>query len=593
MSLCHKTKPSPTIDIALLQSPLVSLRLKTVRSGNKEIVHMGLARLFSSGVCEPVVLQNLVAKSPERHDSFGSDFERLGAMPTVAGRAWRVYPERTRLEISGTSQISFNAWLIESSNDIRDAHELIATSPEVRDALAKWRNSYLVAANVERKFETGRFDVLRAVGTGQTPCEEAHVRDYPMAPYEVQAGAIRALDDIVSRADAEIERAPDARRALPAVMSQVGVDKLCHAMYALTDRSLSNKLTQIKYDRRDLFLLNDMTREAEKERSKDGANVPLRLAFRGDRCVLKPAKSRSWLTAEKLRAQREAANLAMLIGLPPGTRVTLDTLNARGFGRYESTVVLNDAKSDFVPPGNGASWLFNRIRDMERSAQRATDLLSELQTRSSEAAARERSVPHGLVDGDDADSLSAQSTDLDANLTSVKRLASVEEETSFRREGAVDEAASVSASDATPARSAFQEDGRRPSMTRAPTVTFGPDRVTRAHRQTQFEVIAEVNEDNVEEASVSSTSPHEPWRMRNDSGARVVGGRPHRDAFDGADGHIQSLADVEIDRVIEWSRADRHKRVSPSAALPPVLSRKWQAPPPPPLPKSPPPVDES
>ncbi len=470
---------------------------------------MRLARLFSTQASAPVVTLSFQPKSTEASDSFGSDFLRLGlAAPNTsrsAGSAWRTYPERSRDTLCGTSRVTFETWRRSMSNNIQQFQRLTAFSDDARKPLDSWRSAYLAGANATRAFEDERHDVLLRASRGETLGDAPRLGRYDTQTYRVQAQAIDELSQLASRRADTGEAAPESPHARRAHAIRKRTAELRDTMYAATATSLSNTLAQIKYDRRDLFLLNEMTREAERERANGGAQVPLRLAIRADKCALKPAKSRSRLTAPTQRARREAANLAMLIGLAPGTPVTLDTLRARGFGRHENTVILNDAKSDCVMGGDCASFLFNRIREMEVATQNASDTLARMAGHR-EIGVRDLSAAQALV-GDDLDEqTSLTSADLSVSLTSVRRRASLHSDDSYQREPAIDDVASLHS---TPEPERSRALARQGSTDALPT-SFGLERMPRHHRVAD-DVIPE-EEENDESSTApsipSSPSPH-------------------------------------------------------------------------------------
>lgn len=567
---------------------------------------MGLARLFSPRACAPVVLQAFHSKSPEVHDSFGSDFQRLGGVPGALGnaRAWRNCPSRSRVEIAGTSQVTFNAWLLDSSRDIQAVRNLAGASRDARSHLKAWRTSYLAAADVDRAFETARYEALSGIARGEVPEDVPRLRRFDMAAYGVQATSVAGIGQLIAELDAALGDAVNHPLAPRLNLVREDLSRLRDEMTAFTTKSLNNKLTQIAYDRRDLFLLNEMAREAEKERARGGADVPLRLAFRGDRCVLKPAKSRAWLASGTHRAKREAGNLAMLIGLPTGAAVTLNTLRARGFGCHENTVVLNDAKSAYAAAGDHTSWFFNRIREMERSRQQANEVLSQMRSTAMSALPPAYTVPKGIVEGVVDDDLqrvppmSARASEWHAGLAKVGRASAAPDDASYRRSPSVDDAASERRGAGHRSERRTEARGRKPVA--SPQPVFGPDRATRLHRRAPVDVIPELREEGDDASSTSSLSlrsgvtsvysaspgsrPASSTRFGFDT---VDAGAPQ--SHDGAYGGRLDRFNEQVEQVMAWHRAGAHPRTSPrpSVALPVVLSRRGSTPPP--LPKSPPP----
>lgn len=382
---------------------------------------MGFPRIFSSQVTPPVVTLNHRAKSGDLHDSFGSDFERLGQTSPLASksptRPWGACPVRRRSTPGGTMQVSYHAWLADLGRDCHAAMAMKA-GPAACDAvsgrLRNWQKSFLTDIDARRRFEGDRHDALHDIGRAGRVSDAPHLRAFPMGACQVQVKAIAGLSTWLARqsasratsalspGDPANDAAPEAAgRTIAQIAARLAM--LAHAtdlrdtMFVHTAKSISNRIAQLTCERRDLFLLNDMTREAEDIVGRAGERVPLRLALRGDKCILKPAKSRSMFPACVRRARREAAALAMMLGHSPNEPVTLQTLRDQGFGRHESTVLLGDARwAGPLETARDESWLCGRIRELENAKRVGLGLLETM--RESVARSYRAAAPALAVD---------------------------------------------------------------------------------------------------------------------------------------------------------------------------------------------------
>lgn len=563
---------------------------------------MGFARLFSTHVSAPVITRSFKSKSPDADNGFGSDFQRLGQVAPSstksAGRAWRICPERTRTEFHGTSLISFGAWLVDSGKDIQAAQELTASSTVVRDQLKVWRASFVDSTNADRAYEGRRHNARMLIERGDAPSEEVGVRGYDVQAHRVQAGAIDALSRLSAAQTPVSQEVPGTALADRGREAREGLAELCTAMYQLTAKSLRNRITQIRYDQRDLFQLNDMTREAQKERSFGGADVPLRLAVRGDKFILKPAKSRSRLAMPKQRARCEAANLAMLVGLAPGEKVTLGTLHARGFGTQETTFVLNDALSKGIDHDR-ASWLLNRTCEMQAAKGRAEDILAKMTDTQAEAY-RVSAMPQALFDNDLDETSSTSSEMLLTELTSVTRTGSPQSEASDRsyvRASSVDDDVISAASTPEAVRvldtvlreseqaHASERANSRPHRVGVPPLSLTPGRFERQPCVSRLTIEEEAEGEMSDEGEppvgrwahqaspwreVSEETPRAGRIARVESGALLQRSDPPTDARN-------DRVSAEVERIFAWSRAGRAGRMMsppPSVELPVVLSSR-------------------
>ncbi|WP_374619454.1 hypothetical protein [Pandoraea sp.] len=222
--------------------------------------------------------------------------------------------------------------------------------------------------------------------------------------------------------------------ALPSLPAG-GVKKIaqrnCDDLAALRDSML--RLTMNSHDRRGdlirselnaLIALNDMAREAERELTNGGADVPLRLAVRDGNWVLKPAASTSRFARNKTRAANDSARLALLLGYPADRPVTLTMIRSRGFGAHEYTSVLNDARSSGREAAR--SWLAGRALDIDtwKAAGNAVhDDLTPAATSPAPAGTRASSLDDSLLDEDRASTVDNGHLSLDSSRSTVARQA--------------------------------------------------------------------------------------------------------------------------------------------------------------------------
>ncbi|AJC21785.1 hypothetical protein [Pandoraea pulmonicola] len=494
---------------------------------------MGFPRIFSSQVTPPVVTLSQRPKSGDLHDSFGTDFERLGQTSPIASkspsaRPWRVCPERARTVPGGTRQVSYGAWLADSGRDCYAVMGMtagVAALGPVGDALRDWRMSFLTDVNAARDFEGDRHDALRDIGWGSRVFDVPRLRAFHMGAFQVQANAVAGLSAWIAQQSAagEASAPADLDATIDAALVERATD-LRDTMFVYTAKSIRNRIAQLNCERRDLFLLNDMTREAEGIVGKGGENVPLRLAVRGDKCVLKPAKSRSRFPICIQRARREAAALALMLGRSPNEPVTLKTLRDQGFGRHESTVLLGDARWTGVDMAPDEPWLFGRIRELENAKRSGFSLLDEMKdsvNRPYRAGAPALVVDDSAVDvvteaslGHPGELLLPQ--DRHEPLRATSRPV-VSAEGAHRRGSSVDD---MTADELTPPQTPAREvgNGPTPRSTGRASVEFartmvdaGPQR-PRAQRQVVFaEVIG--TDDNARASPLSSHSPRSPQSL--------------------------------------------------------------------------------
>ncbi|VVD77711.1 hypothetical protein [Pandoraea fibrosis] len=319
-------------------------------------------------------------KLPDDGNSFGSDFQRLGSVATSTlapiGKAWQTYPARQRSDLEN-SGISLGRWCGERDRDLLAANRLKAhpLMPQcVGETLERWRTTYLDAIGKDVSFERDRSTAMQSMrnrtslAVGSMPREARHyakpfVRTFDVSPVRAQLTQIAPLHDEIRKLDATLQLLPEGEGKRIARGNRDDLVALRNAMVSLTLDAHERKRDELKVETRKLIALNDMAREAEREMSNGGADVPLRLSVRNGNWVLKPAASTSWFSKNKTRAANDAARLALLLGYPADQRVSLKMIRDRGFGAYEYSTVLNDARA--AGQGNTRSWLATRALDID------------------------------------------------------------------------------------------------------------------------------------------------------------------------------------------------------------------------------------
>ncbi|VVD76158.1 hypothetical protein PHO31112_00854 [Pandoraea horticolens] len=367
MRWCHKAKPFDIIDIPARRIHLVSTRLKTIRSVYLETI-MGTISAASSH--SPVqILSASWSKLPEDENSFGSDFQRLGSVATSAlaptGKAWQTYPARQRSDLEKCG-IPLGSWCGERDRDVLCAKRLQAhpLMPRfVGETLERWRSTYLDSIGKDVSFERDRSSSMQSARHGVPPVAKPFVRTFDAAPVRAQLEEIALLNNEIRQLNTTVQSLPEGDVKRIARGNLVDLASLRDAMLDLTLGAHERKRDELKAEIRVLIALNDMAREAEREMTNGGADVPLRLSVRDGNWVLKPAASTSWFARNKTRAANDAARLALLLGYPADQPVSLKMIRDRGFGVREYSSVLNHAREG----GRGAtpSWLAARALDID------------------------------------------------------------------------------------------------------------------------------------------------------------------------------------------------------------------------------------
>ncbi|WP_017235147.1 hypothetical protein [Pandoraea sp. B-6] len=329
---------------------------------------MGTISAASRG--SPVQLISITrSKPPDDGNSFGSDFQRLGSIATSAlgstGKPWQSYPVRPR-STQANSGIPLGTWCGERDREVLHAKRLRADPlmPKfVGEGLGRWRTQFTDAVAADVTFERARASSMQRVRHGIPAEPTRFVRTFATGSVRAQLGEIARLSDEVGKLTATIPSLPDGSARKIALRNRDDLAALRDAMARLTMNSHGRKDDLLRSELNALIALNDMAREAERELTNGGADVPLRLAVRDGNWVLKPAASTSWFARNKTRAANDSARLALLLGYPADQPVTLKMIRSRGFGAHEYTTVLNDARSS----GRDAarSWLAVRALDID------------------------------------------------------------------------------------------------------------------------------------------------------------------------------------------------------------------------------------
>ena len=213
MSLCHKTKPSHTIDILSRQSVLVSLRLKTIRSAYLETI-MGTISAASHN--SPVqVLSTRWAKPPDDGNSFGSDFQRLGSVAKSplgsTGKPWKTYPMRPR-SLQANSGIPLGSWCGERDRELIHAGRLKADPlmPKfIGERVERWRNLFVDSVKQDVTFERERATAMQCTRHSVLiPVTNAYVRKFDVGAVRAQLGEIAHLSREVRKLSAALPSLP-------------------------------------------------------------------------------------------------------------------------------------------------------------------------------------------------------------------------------------------------------------------------------------------------------------------------------------------------------------------------------------------------
>ncbi|AKM31752.1 hypothetical protein AB870_19025 [Pandoraea faecigallinarum] len=330
------------------------------------------------GTSAPVLVGATRAPCEHRH-SFGSDFTRLGAVPTssalACGKPWQTYPSR-RQSPQDSKGLSFGQWQAQRVRDQLVADALIGKPlipGQVRQHVERWHTSFQAAIERDVVFEDRRTEAMRQARYGVPPTDAPFVRTFGNEAVLDQLERIAHVNDEIERVEAAVEQLPKG----PArAMGQQNLDELVSmrdTMLSLTTGLHERKFHELKVELNLLVALNDMAREARQALSNGGAGTPLRLKVRGGKLVLKPAVSKSRFQKNRIRARNDAARLALLLGEPAGTPVTLSDIHAKGFGKYEYSMVLAGART--ATPGQASTWLAERALEIDgcKCASRALE----------------------------------------------------------------------------------------------------------------------------------------------------------------------------------------------------------------------------
>ncbi|AKC70165.3 hypothetical protein MB84_12770 [Pandoraea oxalativorans] len=314
--------------------------------------------------------------------SFGSDFARLGAAPPAAagslGKAWQTYPQRTRT-VEDSSGVSIGRWQAYREIERVRADDLMAqplVAETVKTRIENWHTLFQRSLEHDISFEDKRTEAMQQVRYGVPPENRAFVRTFDSTPVVRQLGEIAHVNDELDRMTQATGRLPKGPAKLMGLQYLADMARMRDTMLALTVNIHDRKFNELTAERNLLIALNDMAREAQREMSRGGADVPLRLKIRGGKVVLKPATSKSRFQKNHIRARNDAARLALLLGYPADRTVTLNDIRARGLGLYEYSAVLADAKAS--PPGQTASWLGARAREIDQWKHAARELRDDL-----------------------------------------------------------------------------------------------------------------------------------------------------------------------------------------------------------------------
>ncbi|VVE20055.1 hypothetical protein PAQ31011_03102 [Pandoraea aquatica] len=330
----------------------------------------------------PVLLSGR-SLSCECGHGFGSDFARLGAAPPAAagplGNAWQTYPQRNRT-VEDSGGVSIGRWQAYREIERVRADDLMV-QPLVPEAMKmrieKWHTMFQRCIERDILFEDKRTEAMQQVRYGVPPENRAFVRTFDSTPVVDQLVEIAHVNDELDRMSRDAACQPKGPAKAMGLQHLADMARMRDTMLALTVNIHDRKFNELTAERNLLIALNDMAREAQREMSRGGADVPLRLKIRGGKVVLKPATSKSRFQKNHIRARNDAARLALLLGYPADRPVTLNDIRAKGLGLYEYSAVLADAKGS--PQGTTASWLGARALEIDHWKRAARELRDDLQ----------------------------------------------------------------------------------------------------------------------------------------------------------------------------------------------------------------------
>ncbi len=341
--------------------------------------------------------------------SFGSDFTRLGAAPpTVAGslsKAWQTYPQRTRT-VEDSNGVTIGRWQAYRELERRRADDLMA-QPLVAEAMKtrveNWHTLFQRCIERDISFEDKRTEAMQQVRYGLPPENRAFVRTFDSTAVVDQLGEIAHVNDELDRMSRVTGRLQKGAAKSMGLQHLADMARMRDTMLSLTVNIHDRKFNELTAERNLLIALNDMAREAQREMSRGGADVPLRLKIRGGKVVLKPATSKSRFQKNQIRARNDAARLALLLGYPADRPVTLNDIRAKGLGLYEYSAVLADAKHS--PQAGTASWLGARALEIDHWKHAARELRDDLQhTDGGRMIGASSESPHDDAQFDEVDS---------------------------------------------------------------------------------------------------------------------------------------------------------------------------------------------
>ena len=326
------------------------------------------------GVSAVAMATGFKERSCECGDSFASDFLRLGATAATdaaytSGRSWRTYPERPR-GAEAREGLSYGRWQAYRSLDNLLADNLI-DKPLIPKVLAEptahWHTSFRVAIERDTAFEDKRSEVMQQARHGIPPENTPFVRTFRSVAVLDQLVQIAKVNEEISRLEASVSQITKREARAIGQRNLDDLKEMRDTMLGLTTNLHERKFIELKVERNMLLALNDMAREAHHEMSNGGADVPLRLRMHKGKLVLKPAVSKSRFQRNHTRARNDAARLALLLGYPAGKPVSLADIHARGFGRYEYSMVLSDAREPSME--QTLSWFGSRAAEIDRCKQ--------------------------------------------------------------------------------------------------------------------------------------------------------------------------------------------------------------------------------
>ncbi|WP_140413364.1 hypothetical protein [Pandoraea sp. PE-S2T-3] len=325
----------------------------------------------------PVLIRH-VTRPFDDAGSLAGDIAAVGqAPPKLAGKAWVKYPERTYRTPDGDVCVSFGEWAKqrEGQEKVAQGIKADASMPDaIRNTLGTWNENFVGYERAVLMSEFSRYRTLLRAGKDEL-VHTTHLRAFGVDSHIKQLGAISALDDAVNAAEALVKGADDAPDGVTWAETRQHLSDLRDKALDTTEISLRSRLALLDRELAEVKVLNELTTVAQRERLTGGERVPLRLARRGDRYVLKPAATRSVFASKQRRARIEAASLSLLLGLPASTAITLDGLRDRGFGCQENTFLLADAPI-YEGDGDGRQWVLARARDLMYWKDEATRLLA-------------------------------------------------------------------------------------------------------------------------------------------------------------------------------------------------------------------------